>query len=198
MGDGQVMKKAVFLDRDGVVNELVFNPDTNEYEPPHSMDEVKLYPYTIPCLRKLQSAGYDLFLVSNQPDYAKGKVSLDVLMKIHEKLLSIFALERITFRDFYYCYHHPNGIVAEYSFVCECRKPKPYFLLKAKQEHSIDLVRSWIVGDRDSDIFCGQAAGVRTILIDEPNSADKRGNSHPDFIVKNLSEATKLILTYSD
>jgi D-glycero-D-manno-heptose 1,7-bisphosphate phosphatase len=198
MGDSQIMRRAVFLDRDGVLNKLVFNPDTKAYEPPHTVSEIKLYPYTITSLLKLQSAGYDLFVVSNQPDYAKGKVSFESLMKIHEKFLSIISSEGIVIHDFYYCYHHPSGIVKEYSFVCECRKPKPYFLLKAQQDHLINLTTSWMIGDRDTDILCGQAAGVRTILINEPNSADKRGDSHPDFIVNNLLEATKLIFTQSD
>ncbi len=192
------MRRAVFLDRDGVINELVLNPDTSEYEPPHRPEDVRLYPYAAECLRELQSAGYDLFLVSNQPDYAKGKVALDALMKIHEKFLSIFTAEEITFRDFYYCYHHPDGIVKEYSFECECRKPKPYFLLKAAKDYSIHLATSWMIGDRDMDIFCGQAAGVRTILVNEPKSAASRGNSSPDFIVNNLSEATKLIINQTN
>lgn len=192
------MKKAVFLDRDGVLNELILNPDTSEYEPPHRVEDVKLYPYTAQSLRELHSAGYDLFLISNQPDYAKGKVALDTLMKIHDKFLSIFAAEKITFRDFYYCYHHPNGIVKEYSFDCECRKPKPYFLIQAERDYAIHLATSWMIGDRDIDILCGQAAGVRTILIDEPKSANHRGDSRPDFIVKNLFEATKLILNQTN
>jgi D-glycero-D-manno-heptose 1,7-bisphosphate phosphatase len=197
MGDRQVMKKAVFLDRDGVLNEQIFNPDTNEYEPPHRPEDVKLYPSTIPCLRKLHGAGYELFLISNQPDYAKGKVTLESLEEVNKKFLFILSSERISFRDFYYCFDHPNGIVKEYSFVCECRKPEPYFLLKAQKDHSIDLAESWMVGDRDTDIECGRAARVRTILINDPHSADKRGKSNPDFTVKDLSEATKIILSYS-
>jgi len=192
------MRKAIFLDRDGVINELILNPVTNEYEPPHKVEDVRIYPYTAECLRELQYAGYDLFLVSNQPDYAKGKVSLESLMMIHNKLISIFTAERITFRDFYYCYHHPNGIVKEYSFVCECRKPEPYFLFKAEKDYSINLAESWMIGDRDADILCGQAAGVKTILINEPNSAMHRGDSLPDFIVNNLFEATKLILNQTN
>jgi D-glycero-D-manno-heptose 1,7-bisphosphate phosphatase len=191
------MKRAVFLDRDGVLDELILNPDTGEFEPPHRPEEVRLCPHTTPSLRELQSAGYELFLVSNQPDYAKGKVSLDMLRKTHERFISLVASDGIVFRDIYYCYHHPEGIVKEYSYVCECRKPKPFFLLKASEEYSLDMAKSWMVGDRDVDVQCGQAAGVRTILIDEPKSADRRGNSSPDFIVKDISEATKIILNQS-
>jgi D-glycero-D-manno-heptose 1,7-bisphosphate phosphatase len=157
---------------------------------------VRLYPYTISCLKELQSVGYDLFLVSNQPDYAKGKVTLESLLKVNEKFQSMVSSRGITFRDLYYCYHHPDGIVKEYAYACDCRKPEPYFLLKAQQKYSLDLAGSWMVGDRDTDIECGRSAGVRTILINEPHSADKRGNSNPDFTVKDLSEATQIILTH--
>ncbi|HPA07187.1 MAG TPA: HAD family hydrolase [Methanoregulaceae archaeon] len=191
------MRRAVFLDRDGVINEMILNPDTQEYEPPHQTEDIRLYPYTSACLRKLQSEEYELFLVSNQPDYAKGKVTLDNLKKIHEQFVSIFIAQKISFRDFYYCYHHPKGVVREYSYDCECRKPKPYFLLKAAEDYSLDLKSSWMIGDRDSDILCGQAAGVRTILVDEPNSAAKRGKSKPHFTVNDLSEAVNIILLYS-
>jgi D-glycero-D-manno-heptose 1,7-bisphosphate phosphatase len=198
MGERQIMSKAVFLDRDGVINELILNPETHEYEPPHRIEDVRVFPYAARCLRELRSAGYDLFLVSNQPDYAKGKVSLEILKKIHEKIMSIFTSEKIAFRDVYYCYHHPDGVMKDYTCICECRKPKPYFLFQAEKDYSLDLARSWMIGDRDTDIVCGQAAGVRTVLIDEPKSCDKRGNSQPDFIAKNLSEATKLIVTHSN
>jgi D-glycero-D-manno-heptose 1,7-bisphosphate phosphatase len=191
------MRKAVFLDRDGVVNELVLNPETGEYEPPHTEEDVKLFPYSVSCLKELQSSGYGLFVVSNQPDYAKGKVSLKSLKKVHEKILSILSSEGIIFQDVYYCYHHPNGVVPEYSYACDCRKPNPYFILKAQKDYSLNLRMSWMIGDRDSDIICGQSAGVKTILIKEPKSAKNQGDSSPDFIVNNLFEATKLILTYS-
>jgi len=161
------------------------------------MEDVRIFSYTAECLRKLQSAEYELFLVSNQPDYAKGKVSLDNLKKIHEKFLSIFIAEKISFRDFFYCYHHPKGVVKEYSCDCECRKPKPYFLLKAAEDYSLNLRSSWMIGDRDSDIECGRAAGVRTILVNEPNSADKRGISKPHFTVNDLSDAVNIILLHS-
>lgn len=192
------MDKGVFLDRDGVLNDLILNPDTNEYEPPHRVEDVHLFPYTIGCLRELQSAGYVLFMVSNQPDYAKGKVSLRILDAIHEKFVSFFSENNIDFRQYYYCFHHPDGIVPEYSVVCDCRKPKPYFLLQAAEDYSVDLAKSWMIGDRDSDILCGQAAGVRTILVENPYSIKNRGNSSPDFIVKNLFEATKIILIHSN
>ncbi|WFN36789.1 HAD family hydrolase [Methanomicrobium antiquum] len=191
------MRKAVFLDRDGVINRLILNPKTGEYEPPHSPEELDLYPGVISSLHSLMEAGFYLFLVSNQPDYAKGKTTLEEIKAVHNKLDEIFKENKIIFQDYYYCYHHPQGIVPKYSYVCECRKPKPYFLLKAAKDYSIDLSGSWMIGDRDSDIECGNAAGTRTILIEEEHSAGYRGISAPDFFAGDICEAVKIILEFS-
>jgi len=187
------MKPAIFLDRDGVINKLILNPATGEYEPPHSVDDLVLFPDVIRSLCDLHDAGFDLFLVSNQPDYAKGKTTLEQIRAVHERLDHILKSEGILFRDYYYCYHHPNGIVPEYSFACECRKPNPYFLLKAARDYDIDLENSWMIGDRDSDIECGKAAGTRTILIEEQHSSGLRGSSCPDFTIKSIKEIIQII-----
>jgi D-glycero-D-manno-heptose 1,7-bisphosphate phosphatase len=187
------MMKAIFLDRDGVLNELVLNPATGEYEPPHFPEDLILFPHVIESLRVLQSADFKLFLVSNQPDYAKGKTTLEIIHAVHERLDHTLKMDGIHIREYYYCYHHPNGIVPEYSCVCECRKPKPYFLLKAAREYNIDLVQSWMIGDRDSDIDCGKAAGVKTILVEDPRSMMHRGSSKPEFTAANLKDAVTII-----
>jgi len=188
------MKKAAFLDRDGVLNELVPNPATGEYEPPHSPDDLIIFPDVIESLRILQDAGIELFLISNQPDYAKGKTTLENLQAVHAKLDRIVRSEGIRFREYYYCYHHPQGKVPEYSFECECRKPKPFFILMAAKRYSIDLSKSWMIGDRDSDIECGKAAGTKTIMIENPQSLKYRTSNQPDFTVANLIDALQIIL----
>ncbi len=188
------MKRAVFLDRDGVLNELVLNHRTQEYEPPHIPSDLMLFPHIIESLQTLQNEQFDLFLISNQPDYAKGKATLENLQKVQVKLDRILRSEGIQFRDYYYCYHHPQGMIPKYSFECECRKPKPFFLLKAAQDYSLDLSRSWTVGDRDSDIECGRAAGTRTILIKNPRSSKYRHSSQPHFTATNLKDALNIIL----
>ncbi len=188
------MKKGIFLDRDGVLNVLVLNKVTGEYEPPHHVEDLKLFPYTIKCLKELQDSGYYLFLVSNQPDYAKGKATLESIKEVHLEFSKILSEGGVHFKEFYYCYHHPKGIVPDYSYDCECRKPKPFFLLKAAKDHGVDLKSSWMVGDRDSDTECGKAAGTKTILIDEPLSTGARGKSTPDYEAKNLEEAVAIIL----
>jgi len=187
------MRPAVFLDRDGVLTELVLHPSTGEYEPPHSPEELTLIPGAIPALRTLLDAGFELFLVSNQPDCAKGKATLEQLKFVHETFDRILKTAGIQFRDYYYCYHHPRGIVPEYTLTCECRKPKPYFLLKAARDYEINLHCSWMIGDRDTDIECGRAAGVRTILLTYCHSEGYREASKPDSQAANINSAAELI-----
>jgi len=188
------MATAVFLDRDGVLNRLVYNPETRQHESPHLPGDFALLPGVAQELLRLQAAGFLLFLVSNQPSYALGKTSLENIRAIHQQLDAAFQLQGVQFTEYYYCFHHPEGVVPDYTGECECRKPKPYFLLKARDAFQLDLARSWLIGDQDSDIFCGVAEGVRSILVDEPASAGRRGGSRPDFRVPNLRQAVDLIL----
>jgi D-glycero-D-manno-heptose 1,7-bisphosphate phosphatase len=187
------VKKAIFLDRDGVLNRLVYNPATGEFEAPHLRSQFKLKSGITQALKNLQK-NFLLFLISNQPDYAKGKTTLAELQAIHQKFHAQLLEAGIKFRDYFYCFHHPEGVVKGYARKCLCRKPSPYFIFKAQKKFRLDLKKSWLVGDQDSDIFCGQAIGIRTILINEKNSHKKRKSSQPDFVVRSLKEAAKIIL----
>jgi D-glycero-D-manno-heptose 1,7-bisphosphate phosphatase len=187
--------RAVFLDRDGVINRNVFNPGTGEYESPGKPEEFELHPGVLPALRALQSAGFQLFLVSNQPNYAKNKSTLEELQAVHGLLVEALEGAGVQFTSFYYCYHHPKGVVDGYSGPCECRKPSPYFLRKASQEFAISLADSWMVGDRAADVECGTAAGVRTIRVDEDHPA-QRSSLEPsaDYEARDLAHAVTIIL----
>ena len=187
------MTKAVFLDRDGVLNYPVLNPKTNEYEAPFNANEFKLFPNVIETLKEFQNLKYKLFLVSNQPDYAKGKTKLENLHSVHNKLHSILTENNIFFSEYYYCYHHPNGIIPEYSVICNCRKPGNLFLTQAKMKYNLDFSKSWMIGDSDVDIFCGQSVGVKTIMVKIKESLHRTGKSSPDFIAKSLQEAIEIM-----
>lgn len=183
-------KRAVFLDRDGVINRNVWNPASGAYESPLTADQFELCEGALPAMQRLRSSGYELFLVSNQPNYTKGKASLEMLDSIHERLTHALSGAEIQFAAFYYCLHHPEGMIATHSGQCECRKPSPYFLLKAKEDFGINLKQSWMIGDRISDIECGKAAGTKTVFIctypfDEVEA---------DFQAHDLCEAASLIL----
>jgi D-glycero-D-manno-heptose 1,7-bisphosphate phosphatase len=188
------VNKAVFLDRDGIINELILNPQTEEYESPLSENDLEISPEVFSSLKSLQEAGFLLFVVSNQPNYAKGKVALEVLHKINQRLAQLMLDNEVQFTEYFYCYHHPKGVVKDYSGECQCRKPKPYYLIEAQRKYNINLGPSWFVGDQDCDVQCGQAAGVKTILVNERHSKKKRGNSTPDYHVNNLVEAVEIML----
>jgi D-glycero-D-manno-heptose 1,7-bisphosphate phosphatase len=191
---GRGARAAVFLDRDGVLTEPVWNPATSEYESAHHVEDVRFCPDILPALRSLQASGYDLFIVSNQPSYAKGKASLDELQAIARTVEARLSDAGVALRDAYYCFHHPDGIVPEYSGTCACRKPAPYFLRRAAERYDIDLSRSWMVGDRDTDVECGQRAGCRTVLVDHPHAQQASRSCPPDHIATNLREAATLIV----
>jgi D-glycero-D-manno-heptose 1,7-bisphosphate phosphatase len=184
------VRKAVFLDRDGVINKLVFNEENNEYEPPHNVKDLLLFDWTINSLKNFQSAGYLLFIVSNQPDYAKGKTTLDNLKEVHKFLHKLFEKNDINFTNYYYCYHHPDGIVPEYSIKCDCRKPNNKNVIKAIERYNIDENKSWFIGDRESDIICGNNSGLKTIYINNNNLKCNIA----DYNAQNLKEAEKIIL----
>lgn len=157
------MRRAVFLDRDGVLNRNVWNSTTSAYESPLTPEQFDLLPRVVPALQLLRDAGYLLFLVSNQPNYAKGKASMPTLEAIHSRLEKKLAEGHISLAACYYCYHHPD-----FTGDCPCRKPSPYFLFQARDAFGIELAHSWMVGDRLTDIECGRAAGTRTLEIGEP------------------------------
>ena len=198
MGVG-ALSQAVFLDRDGVINRNVRNPRTLAWEAPLTVEDFVLAPNALASLSALRQAGFLLFLVSNQPNYAKAKASLETLENIHRHLLSLLDQQGIEFAAFYYCLHHPQGVVPGYSGPCRCRKPSPFFLLQARDQFGLDLERCWMVGDRACDIDCGQAAGVHTIHVrnQHEDAAIDRLEPRAEFQADSLETATLIILNAS-
>jgi len=188
------INKAVFFDRDGVINKLVFNEKTNEYEPPHSPGKFIFEKDAIEILKKLYKNNFKLFIISNQPDYAKGKTTLENLKLVHSYFEMELLKNGIVFSSFYYCYHHPQGVVKDFSYKCDCRKPGTLFIKHAIKDFNINPQSSWFIGDRDSDIICGKNSGLKTILIKINESINYIGKIHPDFNVICLKEACDIII----
>jgi D-glycero-D-manno-heptose 1,7-bisphosphate phosphatase len=168
-------RAAVFLDRDGVIVDLVPDPLTGTDESPYTPRDVRLLPDVPEALRALRDAGYVLVGVSNQPAAAKGNVPLEQLHAVHERTADLLAAAGVELDDWRYCFHHPDGTVLELTGPCDCRKPAPGMLLAAAEDLGIDLGRSWMVGDSDSDVIAGARAGCRTALIEHPGSTHRRG-----------------------
>lgn len=176
------MRRAAFLDRDGVLCDLVEDPVDGRPESPLKPEDVILADGAREGLQRLREAGYLLVVASNQPAAAKGKATEEQLRAVHERLREL--LEPETIDDWRYCFHRAQD-------GCPCRKPRPGMLLDAAREHGIDLSRSWMIGDTDGDVGAGRAAGTRTVLIDHPGSRHKR-TGRPQ--ARNLSEAAALVL----
>lgn len=185
------MKRALFLDRDGVLDELVYYPSHDEWESPRRLADLVLVPGVNEPLRRFVEAGWLLFIVTNQPSFAKGKTSREELLQVHEAVLA--ALDVPIARS-YLCFHHPDAVVEELRVRCDCRKPGTKSLLDAAREFDLDLPSSWMVGDQDSDLHCGRAAGCKVALIESRGSAIKRGNVEPDLRVRDLGELAIAVL----
>ena len=165
---------AVFLDRDGVITEPVPDPRLGTWESPYRTEDVALVPGAAAALRDLRAAGFLLIGISNQPAAAKGSVSLEDLAAVHERTVSLLAADGTRLDDWRYCHHHPDGTVAGLAGPCDCRKPQPGLLLAAAADHGIDLAGSWMIGDGDADVFAGQAAGTRTVLVEHARTTHRR------------------------
>ena len=165
MGIDSVNRAAIFLDRDGVIVEEVFYPEFGEREAPIRPEDVRLLPGAANAMCQLNALGFFLVLVSNQGGAAKGKIDLSSLWRTHERVVDLLAQEDAKFDAEYYSFSHPDGIVPGFSGPSLDRKPSPYNLFVAAGRYELDLSRSWMIGDRETDIACGRAAGTKTIRI---------------------------------
>lgn len=189
--------EAVLLDRDGLINELVYYPEQGMVDSPFTVGQFRLTPGIGEPLRRLRKLGYKLVVVSNQPGVAKKHFTAKTLDRMNRKMSSLLAKEGVRLDGVYYCLHHPDATVVKYRADCDCRKPKPGLLLKAADELGFSLAESWMVGDGLTDVLAGKKAGCRTILLGNTNSLlyrlmDEMG-AQPDFQARTFAEAAKII-----
>lgn len=183
------MTRALFLDRDGVLDELVYYESSGEWESPRRVEDIRMIDGIAEPLQRFADAGWLLFVITNQPSYAKGKVSLESLQQVQETIVGALPVTRA-----YVCFHHPEATVDAMRVACDCRKPGTKFLRDAAAEFVLDLSQSWMVGDQDSDLACGRAAGCHVALIEHPGSQHKRGRIEPDLRVRDLGELADVVL----
>ena len=176
------MEKAIFFDRDGtlIIDKIYLNdPDGIEY-----------LPDAVEALQRLRDANFMFFVVTNQSGVARGIVSIENLEEIHHRMRQFFAAHGIAFSGFYYA---PYSVESNHFM----RKPNPGMILTAAEEHGIDLQKSWIIGDRTSDVEAGRRAGLRTVLLNGVESEESRALCGADARVGDLLSAAQFILKNS-
>jgi D-glycero-D-manno-heptose 1,7-bisphosphate phosphatase len=180
----KAMSRAIFLDRDGVINRPLIR-DGLPY-PPQSWNEFELLPGVTAACANLKQAGYLLIVATNQPDVGRGTLSVEAVNSIHQRMQEELPLEEVLV-----CLHAGES----FGQSCSCRKPQPGMLFRAAKKWGIDLADSFMVGDRWRDVDCGVAAGCRTIFIDWGYAEPLK--QQPDFRATDLAGAAQIILSLS-
>lgn len=185
------LPEAVFIDRDGVINEEVKDLD--------KVEKLKLIQGSAEGIRRLNEHSIKVIIITNQPGIAKGFYSFETLAQIHKKLKTLLKTHNARIDDIFVCPHHPErgfkGEVAELKINCNCRKPKTGLFIAAKKKYDLNLSNCFMIGDRTVDIKAGHDSGCKTILVKTGyRGEDKKHIIRPDYVCKDLLEASKLVL----
>jgi len=186
------MNRAVFLDRDGTINEEVGYL--------RSLDMLKIIPGAGAAIRRLNEAGFKVVIITNQSGVARGYFPESLVHEAHALMTAMLRKDGATIDGIYYCPHHPTAGNSKHTVLCDCRKPATGLLDRAARDLDIDMKKSFMVGDKWSDVELGHRAGTRSILVRSGFSPDDPGNvrpSHvedPDFTAQDLAEAATWII----
>lgn len=180
--------KAVFLDRDGTVN--VLTPGEYVLHP----RDIRLLPGVTKAIKKLNSLGYLVIIITNQGTIGRGVLTEKKLDEIHDIIIRRLARKGAKIDAVYHCPHHPKAVLPGHAIQCACRKPNIGMILKAFRQFSINKKKSFLIGDTTADILAGKRAGVKTILVKTGyGGSDGKHDVKPDFIAKNILDAVKFI-----
>lgn len=196
------MNRAAFYDRDGIIIKMVYDLENGLIETAKTPAEIEFIYGSLELLKHTSSLGYKNIIVSNQAGIGIKKISKKSFDVVTQEMTKRLNSSGAFINAQYYCFHHPYATIARYRKVCDCRKPKPGLLLQAANEHDIDLVNSWMIGDSVNDVLAGKAAGCRTILLANLHESEylhileeKLSGVKPDYLIKQLTEAIKIIKT---
>ena len=185
------MNKAVFLDRDGVITK----------EPPyyaHKIDQLELIPKSAEAIKLLNESGFKVVVISNQSGIARGYYEEKDVESYNNAMKNELEKQEAYINAIYYCPHYPEATIKEYRIDCDCRKPKPGMLKRAKEDLDLNLKGSFLIGDKMSDIEAGYRAGCKTILVltgqgnDELKKISKM-DIKPNYISNDLFAAIEII-----
>lgn len=189
--------RAVLLDRDGIINELMYFPEQGTVDSPFIPSQMQLTPFAVSSINRFHEMGFKVFVISNQPGMAKAHFDETTFDSISCRMRELLRQGNARVDGEYYCFHHPQGSREKYRTVCDCRKPKPGLILKAAKDHGFSLPDTFFIGDGIVDVKAGRAAGCKTVLVASVNGfllkllAEQ--NAQPDFMVRTLDEAVKVV-----
>lgn len=188
---GKNKQKAIFLDRDGTI---VYHTKRRHVLRPR---QLRLLPGVAKAISLMNELGFLVIVVTNQPTVSYGVITLKGMERLHDNLTKRLKRKGAHVHGVYFCPHHPASKIPQWGIVCKCRKPEPGMILEALKDHNIDPKKSFMIGDALIDVVAGKRAGVKAIQV-------KTGPGHtrldklyhrtkPDFVVKNLTEAARII-----
>jgi histidinol-phosphate phosphatase family protein len=191
------LARAVFLDSDGVINEIVYFSDLGLLDSPLNPNQFRLLPNVPEAIRSFNRIGLKVIVVSNQPAVAKGKMTKTLFEQIRIRMKEELESCDAKIDGEYYCLHHPEAKIAKYRIKCGCRKPKPGLILKAVQDFNLEVSKCYVVGDSLVDIQAGKSVGCKTFLIGKLKcdlcKLINENKYKPDYIVSSLFHASKMI-----
>jgi len=184
-------RRAVFLDRDGTINEDVGYP--------YSFEQIKIFPYSFEAVRKIKRAGFLAVIITNQSGIGRGFLTEENLEDIHQKLQGAFASQAAPFDGIYYCPHYEQSLLPQYRKNCTCRKPEIGLALQAAQELSLDLKNSYMIGDKTEDVLFGRNIQATSILVltgfgEQSLQELRRIGIKPPHTAQNLLQAVNWML----
>lgn len=186
------MKKTIFLDRDGTIN-----VDRGYISDPA---QIAILPKAALAIKRLNSADCRVFGVSNQSGVARGYYSTGDVSAVNKKVIELVAREGGVIEEIFYCPHHPDGKVEEYSFKCDCRKPAVGMIRQIEDKYGFKIERAAVIGDKATDVGLGRSIGAKTVLVatgfgvEERRKIEISGFEKPDFYAADLAEAVDSIL----
>ncbi|HKP12551.1 MAG TPA: HAD family hydrolase [Blastocatellia bacterium] len=191
------IKRAAFLDRDGVINRMWLHAEFGTVDSPAGPEQFELLPGVGEAVAALNRLGLLVIVVSNQPGIGKGKFTPALLAAMERKMVAGIESAGGRLDAVYNCLHHPDAVLDEYRSVCDCRKPQPGLLRQAARDWNVDLARSYMIGDGVTDIAAGCAARATTLFVSSRKcyhcDSLVAQNTWPDYIVSDLSEAALVI-----
>lgn len=191
------MEKAVFIDRDGVINEMIYSNDHGFADSPFKTSQFKIINGVPGAISLLKSLGFKIIIVSNQPGIAKKHFSKKTFDLMKKKMHKILKKHNAFLDDEFYCFHHPDSKIKKYKKICDCRKPKTRMVEDAVAKHHIDIKKSYVIGDGIVDMEMAKKVKSKSIFVGNVNSAIlalfKKKKLSPHYIVKDLLEAANLI-----